>query len=64
MIQAKHLSGDVKFAFAIFQIKEKKRHQEDIKQIDIDLANLRDMGVDVDLAETVDMGFVTTEEVA
>ena len=64
MIQAKDLSPDAQFAFALFQIKEKKRHQEDIAKIDADLARLRDMGVDVDLAETVDMGFVTTEEVA
>lgn len=64
MIQAKDLSPDAQFAFALFQIKERKRHQEDIAKIDADLANLRKMGVDVDLAETVDMGFVTTGEVA
>ena len=60
-MNARDLSPEARFAFAVFQHKEKRRHQKDILAIDIDLENLRLMGVDVDKAAEVDMPFVTTE---
>ena len=60
-MNARDLSPEAQFAFAVFQVKEKRRHQKDILAIDIDLENLRQMGVDVDKAEEFDMPFVTTE---